>query len=75
MPPAPAAQPPQAGIPAASSMSAPPVNPAKAASALSAAKELSSTMKGDLSSDGEMDCRKGSYVATSDGASYCTKLY
>ena len=65
---------PQAGMPAASSMSAPPVNPAKAAAALSTAKQLSSTMKGNLSSDGEMDCRKGSHVATTSGASYCTKL-
>jgi hypothetical protein len=65
---------PQAGMPPSNTMSGQPANPAKAAAALSTAKQLSSTMKGNLSSDGEMDCRKGSYVATSSGASYCTKL-
>ena len=63
---------PQAGMPAASSMSAPPVNSAKAASALSTAKQLSSKLRGNLSSEGEKDCPKGSYLTKYSGISYCT---
>jgi len=66
---------PQAGMPTASTMPAPPVNPTKAASALSSAKQLSAKLKGDVSSDGSLDCPKGSYTATSDGGSWCTDVY
>jgi hypothetical protein len=55
-----------------STMPDPPVNPTKAASALSTAKQLSSQLKGDLSSDGEKDCPKGSYLTKYSGISYCT---
>ena len=55
-----------------STIPAPPVNSAKAADALSTAKQLSSKLKGNLSSTGDKDCPKGSYVATNSGLSYCT---
>ena len=48
--------PPQGGMPAASSMSAPPVNPAKAASALTTAKQLSSKLNSDSLSKDEAKC-------------------
>ena len=48
------------------------VNPTEAASALSTAKQLSSKLKGDLSSDGEKHCPKGSYLTKYSGISYCT---
>jgi hypothetical protein len=67
----------QGGMPQASTRPAPPanpVNPAKAAAALSTANQLSTKLKGDASSDGSLDCPKGSYTATSDGNAYCTDV-
>ena len=49
-------------------------DPAKAAAALSTANQLSTKLKGDASSDGSLDCPKGSYTATSDGNAYCTDV-
>ena len=65
----------QAGMPPSSTMSAPSVNPAKASAAFSTAKQLSTKLKGDVSSDGSLDCPKGSYTRVDSGDTYCTKQY
>jgi len=62
----------QAGMPPSSAMSGQPANPAKAATALSTAKQLSGKLNGDVSSDGEKDCKNGSYLTKYSGISYCT---
>ena len=67
---------PQAGMPSASTMPAPPVNPAKAAAALSTAKETSKKLNTKLSSNyGHGVCKSSGTLIYASSLSYICSVF